>query len=187
MQADQTVLSLRPGGGNRGNRVLGPRFESSAFGSSSNSDLPILRPYGGLPSIFTKTGDSRFEGRERVQYTRDHLLQLREVGNVPEDILKIKREVEVEFFGEDQSWSRGESNVHNQSQGRYSELDNRDWRGRAPQFPPPLEDKSWDTIRENREFSGRFESRQQEANQYNARAQISSNQGDIAAPRVIPG
>lgn len=44
MQADQTVLSLRPGGGgNRGGSrgVLGPRFDSSS------SDLPLLRPHGG--------------------------------------------------------------------------------------------------------------------------------------------
>ena len=61
MQADQTVLSLRPGGGggggggaNRGNRFLGPRFDSSSsspFGSSS--DLPVLRPHGGVPSAFS--------------------------------------------------------------------------------------------------------------------------------------
>lgn len=46
MQADQTVLSLRPGGGNRGgNRVFGPRFDLS---SAANSDLPLLRPHGGV-------------------------------------------------------------------------------------------------------------------------------------------
>lgn len=57
-QADQTVLSLRPGGG-RG-RLLGHRFESSssssstafAFGSFS-SDLPHLHPHGGAPSAFS--------------------------------------------------------------------------------------------------------------------------------------
>lgn len=30
---------------------------------------------------------------------------------VPDEILKIKRDIEVEIFGEEQSWSRGESNV----------------------------------------------------------------------------
>lgn len=61
-QGDQTVLSLRPGGG-RG-RLLGPRFDSSAssgpsssssslaFGSVS-SDLPLLRPHGGASSNFS--------------------------------------------------------------------------------------------------------------------------------------
>ncbi|KAI3678285.1 hypothetical protein L6452_37572 [Arctium lappa] len=49
MQADQSVLSLRPGGGNRG-RTSGPGFDSLAFGSL---DLPALRPHGGpgAPSI----------------------------------------------------------------------------------------------------------------------------------------
>lgn len=60
-QADQTVLSLRPGGG-RGRLGGGPRFvesssSSSASSSSSSSfafgsfssDLPLLRPHGGVP------------------------------------------------------------------------------------------------------------------------------------------
>lgn len=57
-QSDQTVLSLRPGGG-KGSRLLGPRFDSSssssaspAFGSFS-ADLPLLRPHGGSPSPFS--------------------------------------------------------------------------------------------------------------------------------------
>ena len=60
-QADQTVLSLRPGGG-RGRLGGGHRFvesssSSSASSSSSSSfafgsvssDLPLLRPHGGVP------------------------------------------------------------------------------------------------------------------------------------------
>lgn len=31
---------------------------------------------------------------------------------VPDDILKIKREIDVEINGEDQNWSRAESNVN---------------------------------------------------------------------------
>uniref|UniRef100_A0A5B7ABL3 MI domain-containing protein n=1 Tax=Davidia involucrata TaxID=16924 RepID=A0A5B7ABL3_DAVIN len=196
MQADQTVLSLRPGGGggNRGGRVLGSRFESSAFGSSLSSDLPVLRPHGGAPPSFSiKTADSRFESRERVQYTRDQLLQLGEVVNITEDILKIKQEVEAEFFGEDQTWGRAESNLQNQSQNRYSEPDNRDWRGRSAQFPTSGEERSWETIRENREFGGRFDSkqdtiqynRQDQLNSQFARVQISSNQGIGPAPALI--
>lgn len=47
MQADQTVLSLRPGGGTRGgSRVFGPRFDSSA--AAGSPDLPLLRPHGGI-------------------------------------------------------------------------------------------------------------------------------------------
>ncbi|XP_059637704.1 eukaryotic translation initiation factor-like [Cornus florida] len=179
MQADQTVLSLRPGGGNRGSRPLASRFDSS----SPSSDLPVLRPHGGAPlSLSIKTGDSRFEGRERVRYARDLLLQLREAVNIPEDILKIKQEVEVEFFGEDQNWGRGESNLQNQSPNRYSEPNNRDWRGRSAQFPSSGGERSW------------FESKQQDANQYIrqdqlnsqfARAHISPNQGVSPSPALI--
>ncbi|OVA11030.1 MIF4G-like [Macleaya cordata] len=203
MQADQTVLSLRPGGGgNRGSRLLAPRFES-AFGSSggsggssisSSSDLQLLRPHGGVAfSTSLKTGDSRFEGRERVRYTRDQLLQLREVSSVPEAIVKIKQEIEAEFFSEDQNWGRGEANVQPQTQSRYSEPDNRDWRGRSAQLPASGEER-WDAPRDNKDFPGRSESRQQEANQFNrqdqlnsqfSRAQISSNQGVGPVPPLI--
>lgn len=31
--------------------------------------------------------------------------------NIPEDILKVKQEVDSEFFGADPSWIRGENNV----------------------------------------------------------------------------
>ncbi|GFY88770.1 MIF4G domain-containing protein [Actinidia rufa] len=119
MQADQTVLSLRPGGGgpNGGNRVLGP-----AFGFSLSFDLLVLRPHGGAPPLSSKTGDFRFEGRERVRYSRDQLLQLREAGNVPDAILNIKQEVEAEFFGEDQNWGHAESNPPSNSTQQRSSL-----------------------------------------------------------------
>ncbi|KAJ0523681.1 putative MIF4G-like, type 3, MIF4G-like domain superfamily protein [Helianthus annuus] len=75
MQADQTVLSLRPGGGNRG-RTSGPRFDSLAFGSS---DLRPNSGSGGGSSLAAfKSNDSREFG-ERIHYTRDQLLQLREL------------------------------------------------------------------------------------------------------------
>ena len=72
-----------------------------------------------------------------------------------------------------------------QSQIRYSEPDNRDWRGRSAQFSPSGEERSWDSTRENRDYGGRYEPRQQEGSQSNrqdqfnsqfARAQISSYQ-----------
>lgn len=51
MQADQTVISLRPGGGGGG----GNRSRVLVGHSSTNSDLPLLRPHGGgsssLPSF----------------------------------------------------------------------------------------------------------------------------------------
>ncbi|KAE8735444.1 Eukaryotic translation initiation factor isoform 4G-1 [Hibiscus syriacus] len=149
-QGDQTVLSLRPGGGRGGRLFGGPSSSSSsssslfAFGSLS-SDLPLFRPHGGS-SI--KAGDTHFEGRDQVQYTRDQLLQLREVVEVADEILNIKREIEVELFGEEQNWSRGESNPPKQSQGhnRYSEPDNRDWRNRSA--PPDGGDRSWESLRD---------------------------------------
>ncbi|PPR95379.1 hypothetical protein GOBAR_AA25283 [Gossypium barbadense] len=159
-QGDQTVLSLRPGGG-RGSRFLG--------------------------------GDSRFDGRESVRYTRDQLLQLREAVEVSEEILKIKREIEVELFGEDQNWARGESNSSNQVPTRYTEPDNRDWRNRSAQFPSTGEERSWESLRD-RESGNRYDSRQPEANQFNRqdqlnsqflRAQISSNQGGGQTPALI--
>ncbi|XP_021996822.1 eukaryotic translation initiation factor [Helianthus annuus] len=164
MQADQTVLSLRPGGGNRG-RTSAPRFDSLAFGSS---DLPTLRPHG---AAAIKSNDSRFELRERVRYTRDQLLQLREVVDISEAILKVKQEVETEFFGEAQNWTKSEGNAPIQPQARYSEPDNRDWRGRAP---PSVDERSWDGGRENRDF-GR--DNRQDPNSQFGRTQASPNQG----------
>ncbi|KAL3623930.1 hypothetical protein CASFOL_032746 [Castilleja foliolosa] len=186
MQTDQKVLSLRPGGGTRGrNRVFGPRFDSSA---AANFDLPLLRPHSGSSvssSKFFKTGESQFEGRERIRYNRDLLLQLREVvAHIPEDILKVKQDIEAEFFGTDSSWSRGEHNLPNQAQSRYSEQDNRNWHNRTAQLPVPTEERSWESIRE-RDYGAKFDSRQQDANQnlHFARSHNSSNQG--VAPVLI--
>ncbi|KAK6774577.1 hypothetical protein RDI58_029816 [Solanum bulbocastanum] len=183
MQADQTVISLRPGGGNRGggSRVFGSRFDTS----STNSDLSVFRPHGGsssLPSF--KTGDSRFESHERVLYTRDQLLQLREavVLQLPEVFLQIKQEIEAELFGEESSRGRVDNNVQVQSQGRYSETDNRDWRNRPAQYSAPIEERSWEALRENREFGGQYI--RQEQSQF-ARAQVSANQGGGPAPTLI--
>ncbi|TYI89827.1 hypothetical protein E1A91_D03G081100v1 [Gossypium mustelinum] len=178
-QGDQTVLSLRPGGG-RGSRLFGAPSSSSsssslAFGSLS-SDLPVFRPHAGAPPAFSiKAGDSRFEGRERVQYTRDQLLKLREAVEVSDEILKIKREIEVELFGEDQNRTHGESNPPNQSQNRYSEPDNRDWRNRSAQFSSDGEERSWESLHD-RELGNHYDSKQPEASQFNRQAQISFNQ-----------
>ncbi|KAJ8421583.1 hypothetical protein Cgig2_013878 [Carnegiea gigantea] len=190
MPADQTVISLRPGGGggNRGPRFVGSRFDSSSAASAA-ADNQLNRSHGGAPSLSLKFGDARFESCEHVHYTRDQLLQLREVLDIPEDILKIKEEIEVEIHGEQQNWNRAAANPLSQPQGRYSEPDNRDWRSRSAQISSPAEDKSWDSIRD-REFAGRFDSRGQEPNRQDqissqfARAQISSNQGG-PAPALI--
>ncbi|CAI9779671.1 unnamed protein product [Fraxinus pennsylvanica] len=176
MQADQTVLSLRPGGGSRGgSRFLGSRFDSS---SAAFTDLQLLRPHGGgassLPSF--KTGESRFHGLNRIRYTRDQFLQLREVAIIPEDILKAKQEVDAEFFGEDPSWAHGESNLQNQGQSRYSQPDSRDWHNRSAQFFAPAEERSWERQQDtNQQY------KQEQLSSQFGKAQISSNQGDAEA------
>ncbi|PKA63909.1 Eukaryotic translation initiation factor isoform 4G-1 [Apostasia shenzhenica] len=175
MQADQTVLSLRPGGGgNRGSRLLAPRFDSSAFSAAvggasltSVADALAFRPHGGA----SKTGDSRFEGLERIHYTRDQLLQLREAVEVTDDILKVKKEIEVELHGEDQSWGRTDANLQSQSQNRYYEPDNRDWRGRSGQLPPGGVERSWDAIRENKESLG-FNAKQDSSQFWQENSQV---------------
>nr|POE96244.1 eukaryotic translation initiation factor isoform 4g-2 [Quercus suber] len=161
MQADQTVISLRPGGGGgggglRGTRFLLPRFDSS---SSFSSDAQSLRL---APTL--KSGELQFEDRDRVRYTRDQLLQLREVAAIPEDILKIKQEIEAELAGEDHTWVHSDANLQPQSQSRYYESDNRDWRGRSAQLPASGEERPWEAIQDNREYSNQFESRPQELN-----------------------
>lgn len=50
-QADPTVLSLRPGGGNRGGKLIGSRFDSSSSSVFASADLPVFRPHGGAFSI----------------------------------------------------------------------------------------------------------------------------------------
>jgi translation initiation factor 4G len=180
MQADQTVISLRPGGGGggalRGTRFLTPRFDSSS--SSFSSDSQTLRSHGGLASTL-KIGELQFEDRDRVRYTRDQLLQLREAAAIPEDILKIKQEIEAELAGEDQTWGHADSNLQPQPQSRYSESDNRDWRGRSGQLPASGEERPWEAIRDNKEYSNQLESRPQELNngQY--------SQGGGPAPTLV--
>ncbi|CAL0330417.1 unnamed protein product [Lupinus luteus] len=63
----------------------------------------------------SEAGDSLYEGREHVRYTRDQLLQLREVtqvGEILNNVLKIKQDLDAELFGEDQSWGRSENNMN---------------------------------------------------------------------------
>lgn len=181
-QGDQTVLSLRPGGG-RGNRLLAPRFDSSssnspAFGSFS-SDLSHLRPNAAASSLLAfKVGDSQFESRERVRYTKEELLQIREtLEETPEDILKLRHDIDAELFGEDQSWGRVENNPPTQIQNRYSEPDNRDWRGRSAQPPANADERSWDNIKENRDFGN--------TSQVNRQDQPRTNQGGGPAPTLV--
>ncbi|XAR66740.1 hypothetical protein NMG60_11013064 [Bertholletia excelsa] len=65
MQSDHTGLSLRPvGGGNRGSRILGQRFEPS----SGSSDLPALRPHDGAPVSF-KVGSTSASIKAEVPWS----------------------------------------------------------------------------------------------------------------------
>lgn len=74
----------------------------------------------------------------------------------------------------------------NQSHTRYSEPDNRDWRGRSGQVSSYGEEKSWDTIRENKVSYGSNSTQQEQFNRHDqlnsqssSRVQVSSNQGVI--------
>ncbi|WCJ30121.1 Eukaryotic translation initiation factor isoform 4G-1 [Euphorbia peplus] len=183
-QGDQTVLSLRPGGGRGSSRLFNPSSNSNSNSSSiSFGDLSLLRPLAAAP---LKTGDSRFEGHDRVRYTREQLLQLKELAVISDEILKIKREIDAELFGEDQSWSRAESNTQppNQPQNRYSEPDNRDWRTRSVQ-PATGEERNWG---DNKDVPGRYDSRP-EGNQYNRQEQSqyprASNHSGAPAPALV--
>uniref|UniRef100_A0A6N2K1P4 MI domain-containing protein n=1 Tax=Salix viminalis TaxID=40686 RepID=A0A6N2K1P4_SALVM len=186
MQADQTtVINLRPGGGNAGGH-RGTRFSSSALRLPMLLNLSLLSSchadcmglacwfpgicFSDIGFVIGLTGEFRFEDHERIRYTRDQLLQLKEVENVPEDILKIRQEIESEFVGEDQTWSRADGIPQPQSQNRYSEPDNRDWRGRSAAFG---EDRSREAIRENKEFYNR----QDQLNSQFASSQITANHG----------
>lgn len=176
--ADQTVISLRPGGGGgpRGTRFSTHRFDSLSIPSS---DSQTLRPHGGVAPTF-KMGDLRFEGQERVRYTREQLLQLKEVAQLTKDILKIKQEIESEFDGEGQSSGgrAGNNNLQSQFQARYSEPDNRDWRTRSTTSG---EEKSLEPNQEKMEFGAR----EGQFNSQFANAQISTNQGAGPAPALI--
>lgn len=174
MQPDQPVISLRPGGGGgpRAGRLFSPAFAAATSGSGD-----FLRPHGGSTSGISRIGDSLFEPRERVRYTRDQLLELREIVDVPEGILRIKQEIDAELHGEEPSWGRndsaaqGQDQIQTQALNRYAETDNRDWRARTAQPPPANEEKSWDNIREAKEAYA-SSGRQQE--QVNRQDQLSS-------------
>lgn len=65
-----------------------------------------------------------------------------------------------------------------QSQGRYFEADNRDWRGRSGQLPGSTEEGSWEA---NKDLSGQSELRFQDSNNRN---QVSGNQGVIISNKL---
>ncbi|KAF3651754.1 putative eukaryotic translation initiation factor isoform 4G-1-like isoform X2 [Capsicum annuum] len=81
----------------RENREIVDKFYSGQHEQqlSSHFERTQMSPNQGT------TGGTRFEGHEHVSYTRDELLQLREMVIISSDILKIKQEVESELVGED--------------------------------------------------------------------------------------
>ncbi|KAL1210517.1 Eukaryotic translation initiation factor isoform 4G-2 [Cardamine amara subsp. amara] len=141
-QGDSSVLSLRPGGGRGGNRFFAPR---STLSSSSD-----LTNGADAPSFAVKRGDSRFEGRELLRFTREQLLQLREAIQVSDEILKLNQEIASDLFGEEQSWGRSESVPATLPQNRFIETDNRDWHSRAP-IASPSKERSKEDQREPRD------------------------------------
>ncbi|CAN6279166.1 unnamed protein product [Urochloa humidicola] len=158
MTTDQPVISLRPGGGGIGLRV--PRLFPTAFAAAAGAG-EFLRPHGGSSTGFAaKLGDSRFEPLEQVRYTRDQLLEMREIVDIAKEIMKLQQDINVVLLGEereDQNWARNDSNVQAQSNNRYTETDNRDWRSRPQNSPVVGEEKSWDKIlvaKETRVSSG---------------------------------
>ncbi|KAJ8498101.1 hypothetical protein OPV22_008653 [Ensete ventricosum] len=173
MQSDPAVISLRPGGGgNRGSRFLATRFDTGALGAAaslSSSGIPALRPHGGVGlALSLKTGDSRFESLERIRYTKDQLLQVREQAVTHEDILKIKLEIDADLSIEDQTWGHSENILPNQSQSRYYEQDNRDWRDRPGQLSS-VRDENLDNKESN------ISSSRVEINQSNRQDQLNSH------------
>ncbi|GAA0153818.1 translation initiation factor [Lithospermum erythrorhizon] len=181
MQANQTLINLRPGGG--GNKVSGPRSDNPTFVavpySFGSFKMEILMLCDGVVHLQCKfrwkSGDSLFDGHERIKYTKEQLLHLRKVVSIPEDILKAKQEVDAEFGqGHSPSWNRGQSHVkfdvQYQAPTSYSEPDTRDWLNRPVQPAVVADGRSWDTLREARV-----------ANQYGrqkySKPQIGLNQG----------
>ncbi|WVY99635.1 hypothetical protein V8G54_025705 [Vigna mungo] len=67
-----------------------------------------------------------------------------------------------------------------QFQNQYSEPDNRDWRGRSGQPFGNADERSWDNLKENREFGN---NRQEQLNSQFSRSQITSNQGILITGR----
>ncbi|RRT59341.1 hypothetical protein B296_00018282 [Ensete ventricosum] len=127
----------------------------------------LLRISSNIVSLFCQTGDSRFESRECVHYTKDQLLQLREVC---QNIHLLKALLSM---------------LASQSQSRYLEPESRDWRGRSGQSTSFGDERSWDTIRENKESnnlnSGHQEIRQlnKQGSQFSSNTQVSSIQAVI--------
>eukprot|EP01018_Ginkgo_biloba_P036008 Gb_34750 [translate_table: standard] len=162
MQEDQVTISLRPGGGK--GRFFGPRSDSKLGSSrdsvSSSSGSQSFRPLGGYgfepaaPSNQRKVA-LKFEKRTRIQYTRSQLLQIQDtvanITSIPEDILKVREDIQSELIAEEQEWVRHDVNLEAQPHGRYYEPESRDWRGRTALPQSASEDRSWEIHRESRE------------------------------------
>ncbi|CAN1184884.1 Eukaryotic translation initiation factor isoform 4G-1 [Linum perenne] len=180
MTADQPAISLRPGGGGSSSMLFAP---SSRLLSSASDAHPLLHPHASL-----KARESRFGGHDRTRYTRDQLLQLKEVEAIINDIIKIKEELEGELSSDDQTWGHTDASPRPLLQSRYSEPDNRNWHERST---ASVQEKSWDAIRERKEISNGYESRtavnaqQDQLKSQFARANISATQGAGPASALV--
>ncbi|KAF3488984.1 hypothetical protein F2Q69_00057756 [Brassica cretica] len=121
----------------RGSSTSGSRMGPSLRRMSlplSNSSKPLRKTSSTASSL----------GGVELEAWREETLDLRAV-EVSEAILKLNQEISSDLFGEDQSWSRSES------QNRYSETDdNRDWHSRAP-IPSPSTARPREDQREPRD------------------------------------
>ncbi|TVU29289.1 hypothetical protein EJB05_20849 [Eragrostis curvula] len=168
MTTDQPVISLRPGGGVG---LRGPRLFPTAFAAATGAG-DFLRPHGSVSSGFAaKLGDSRFEPLERVRYTRDQILEMREIVDIAKEIIKLKQDIDVELHVEDQNWSRSDSDVQAQSYNHHTETDNRDWRSRPQNSVAVSEEKSWDNIREAKGTQASSWKQEQSSSQFPAKSQ----------------
>ncbi|KAL5216205.1 hypothetical protein ABZP36_007606 [Zizania latifolia] len=170
------------------------RLFSSAFAAATFGSDDYLRSHGAGASGISKLGDSD-EAREHIRYTRDQLLDLREIADISDGILRIKQEIDAELHGEDQSWVRNESNpfvvqvqvqaqvqAQTQAHNRYGETDNRDWCAQTAVQPLAAnEEKSWDNIREAKEA---FASNGRQQEKVNRQDQL--NNQFSSKPRLAP-
>jgi translation initiation factor 4G len=64
--------------------------------------------------------------------------------------------------------------IQAQSHIRYAEPDTRDWRGRSPLPAPAPEERSWETLRESREYGAPMSKQQESGYQFARQEQLNS-------------
>lgn len=136
-----------------------------------DQDALSLRPGGG-GARGGGGGGSRFVAPDLPFLCTEAPSSSAKVVKINDDIRRVKREVEAEFFGEVQNWNRIESSLQkqpNQPTIRHSDPDNRDRHSRPEQLPTPVEE--------------RF--RQDQLNSHHEREPFSSQQGGGPTPVLV--